>query len=65
MQTFIFTLVFFLAFIALMAVGLFFKRKPITGSCGGIGGLKGVDRACDCKDPCAKAINERDNSKIM
>ena len=42
-----------LTMIALMAVGVMFKRKPITGSCGGLGNV-GVDKACDCDNPCDK-----------
>ncbi len=44
-----------LIFIALMAVGVMFKRKPIAGSCGGLANV-GIEKACDCDKPCAKRI---------
>lgn len=65
MQIFIFTLLLFFTFVVLMAVGLFFKRKPISGSCGGLGNLKGIDKVCDCENPCDKAMNVKNNTKIM
>ncbi|MDX1524646.1 MULTISPECIES: (Na+)-NQR maturation NqrM [Idiomarina] len=34
-----------------MSVGFIAQRKTISGSCGGISAL-GMDKACDCKDPC-------------
>lgn len=34
-----------------MAVGVMCGRKPIAGSCGGLGAV-GVERACGCKDVC-------------
>lgn len=36
-----------------MAVGYIFQRKKIKGSCGGISDL-GLDKACDCEEPCDK-----------
>ncbi len=41
--------------IALMAVGVMFKRSPISGSCGGLGNI-GVEKACDCDKPCEKRL---------
>ena len=46
MATFIFTFIFFLLVVAAMAVGVIFGKKPIAGSCGGMGAL-GLDTACD------------------
>ncbi|AWB68012.1 Na(+)-translocating NADH-quinone reductase subunit E [Saccharobesus litoralis] len=49
----IFLLVFamFLLVVLAMAVGYIFQKKTISGSCGGLGSL-GIDKACDCDDPC-------------
>ncbi|MBO1518465.1 MAG: (Na+)-NQR maturation NqrM [Oceanisphaera sp.] len=41
-----FALVFFA-----MAIGYIVQRKTIAGSCGGLGSV-GIDKACDCDDPC-------------
>ena len=41
-----------------MAVGYIFQNKSLAGSCGGLATM-GIDKACDCDDPCAKRI-ERD-----
>lgn len=34
-----------------MSVGYIVQRKSLSGSCGGISSL-GMEKACDCKDPC-------------
>lgn len=34
-----------------MAIGYIFQKKSIAGSCGGLGAL-GVEKACDCPEPC-------------
>ena len=34
-----------------MGVGYIFQKKTISGSCGGLGAL-GVEKACDCPEPC-------------
>ncbi|WP_116473757.1 (Na+)-NQR maturation NqrM [Zobellella maritima] len=34
-----------------MAIGYIVQRKSISGSCGGLGSI-GVEKACDCPDPC-------------
>jgi len=53
MMIFVYTFAaFFIVFVA-MAVGYIFQRKTIAGSCGGLGAI-GVDKACDCDDPCDK-----------
>jgi len=36
-----------------MAVGVLFGRKPIAGSCGGLGAM-GQDCEFGCKKPCSK-----------
>ncbi|KFZ31447.1 hypothetical protein IDSA_01655 [Pseudidiomarina salinarum] len=41
----------FLIVVLAMSVGVIFQNKEISGSCGGIANL-GMDKACDCDDPC-------------
>ncbi len=55
MITFVVIFGMFLAMIALMAVGVMMKRKPISGSCGGLGNV-GIEKACDCDKPCDKRL---------
>ncbi|WP_100644454.1 (Na+)-NQR maturation NqrM [Alteromonas facilis] len=64
MSTFVLAFVFFLAMVAAMAVGYMVQRKTISGSCGGLGAL-GVDKACDCPEPCdrKKARMEREEAR--
>ncbi|USD36831.1 MULTISPECIES: (Na+)-NQR maturation NqrM [Ferrimonas] len=68
MNTFIATFVIMLGVVAIMAVGYVFKRKTISGSCGGLGGV-GVDKACDCPEPCdkrkAKMAQESRRQQLM
>lgn len=45
----------FVSMIGLMAVGVMFKRKPIAGSCGGLGDV-GIEKSCDCDNPCEKRL---------
>lgn len=48
MQTFFLTLVILLIFVAAMSVGVLMGRKPLKGSCGGVGAaLKEDDYVCD------------------
>ncbi|QLE86411.1 MULTISPECIES: (Na+)-NQR maturation NqrM [Shewanella] len=53
MSTFIAAFVVLLLFFVLMSIGYIVKRKAVAGSCGGLGAL-GIDKACDCDDPCDK-----------
>ena len=53
MQTFLLVLALFLIVVLIMAVGYIVQRKTISGSCGGISSL-GMEKACDCDDPCDK-----------
>ncbi|MDB2387099.1 (Na+)-NQR maturation NqrM [Shewanella sp.] len=53
MSTFIAAFVVLLAFFFLMSIGYLIKKKEVAGSCGGLGAL-GIDKACDCDDPCDK-----------
>lgn len=61
MSTFILAFVFFLIVVAAMAIGYIVQQKTIGGSCGGLGAL-GIDKACDCPEPCdrKKARQERE-----
>jgi hypothetical protein len=49
--------------VAIMAVGVMMGRRPITGSCGGIGRVNGEDGECAiCGDDpakCEAAINDK------
>ena len=58
MAIFLITLGFFLAVVSAMAVGYIFQKKTLAGSCGGLASM-GIDKACDCDDPCEKRL-ERD-----
>ncbi|MDR1227723.1 MAG: (Na+)-NQR maturation NqrM [Azoarcus sp.] len=53
MNTFIVTLLVILAVVAIMAIGVIFGRRPITGSCGGLA-LLGLE--CDCENPCPRKL---------
>lgn len=53
MSTFIAAFVLFLLVFAAMSIGYIIKRKAISGSCGGLASV-GVDKVCDCPDPCDK-----------
>ncbi len=53
----------FLFLVAIMAIGVMMGRRPISGSCGGIGRVNGEDSECAIcgGDPikCETAINEK------
>ncbi|MCH1414661.1 MAG: (Na+)-NQR maturation NqrM [Glaciecola sp.] len=53
MQVFFLTLGLLLLVFVAMSVGYVFQKKSLAGSCGGLGTL-GIDKACDCDDPCDK-----------
>ncbi|MEX2476054.1 (Na+)-NQR maturation NqrM [Marinobacter sp.] len=46
MGTFLLVLLIVSVLVAAMAVGVIFGRKPISGTCGGIGAL-GISQSCD------------------
>jgi len=48
---FIATFVVFLLVILAMAIGYIVNQKTIGGSCGGLASV-GIDKECDCPDPC-------------
>lgn len=55
MGIFLITLCFFLIIAAAMAVGYIFQNKTLAGSCGGMASM-GIEKACDCDNPCEKRI---------
>lgn len=63
MQTFFLTLVILLIFVAAMSVGVLMGRKPLKGSCGGVGAaLKEDDYVCDlCGGDPNKCEEEQQN----
>lgn len=64
MSTFILAFIFFLVVVIAMSVGYIFQKKSIAGSCGGLGAL-GIDKACDCPEPCdrKKMRLEKENAR--
>lgn len=55
MSTFILALIVFAVVIAAMAIGVLFGRKPIAGSCGGLGAV-GLECEGGCENPCPKRL---------
>lgn len=53
MSTFLLTFVILLLVVVGMAVGFLVQRKTLAGSCGGLGAM-GIEKACDCDNPCEK-----------
>jgi hypothetical protein len=64
LSTFILAFIFFLVVVIAMSVGYIFQKKSIAGSCGGLGAL-GIDKACDCPEPCdrKKMRLEKENAR--
>ena len=46
MGTFLLVLFIVIVLVAAMSIGVMFGRKPISGTCGGIGAL-GISQSCD------------------
>jgi uncharacterized protein len=63
MVLFLITLGFFLVVVLAMAVGYIFQRKTIAGSCGGLGSV-GIEKACDCDNPCDKRLERERKAAI-
>lgn len=63
MTTVILSIVIFAVVVAGMAIGVFFGRKPMKGSCGGMSAL-GMDTACDiCGGDANKCEEEQQRQK--
>lgn len=54
---FLATFTVFLLVVAGMAIGYIFDKKTIRGSCGGLASI-GIDKECDCPDPCDKRLEK-------
>lgn len=63
MQIFLLTLVMLLVVFAAMSIGYLVKKKSIAGSCGGLGAL-GIDKACNCDNPCDKRLERERQARI-
>ncbi|WP_448569693.1 (Na+)-NQR maturation NqrM [Thalassotalea ganghwensis] len=55
MTLFLITLGFFVVVTIAMAIGYIIQKKSLAGSCGGLGSL-GIDKACNCDNPCEKRL---------
>ncbi|PCI85543.1 MAG: hypothetical protein COB24_12575 [Hyphomicrobiales bacterium] len=49
MATFIISFILLLLVVGGMALGVIFKNKPITGSCGGLNAISDADHCLVCK----------------
>lgn len=61
MTIFFVTLGFFLVVVLGMAVGYIFQKKSLAGSCGGLSSI-GIDKACDCDNPCDKRLEREEKA---
>ena len=55
MKIFLLTLALLLIVFVAMAIGYIVKKKTLAGSCGGLGAL-GIEKACNCDNPCDKRL---------
>jgi hypothetical protein len=63
MIIFLYTFAAFLIVVVAMAIGYIVQKKTIAGSCGGLGAI-GVDKACDCDNPCDKRQQRMEQEQI-
>jgi hypothetical protein len=60
-MSFVLVFIAMLAIVAAMSVGVMFGRRPIQGSCGGLGQL-GIDAECEiCGGSPARCAETRDS----
>lgn len=67
MAIFLITFTVMLLVVLGMSVGVIVSGKTIKGSCGGLNTIDGIDRVCDCEDPCEtkqKALANKDEAVI-
>ncbi|EDY86244.1 conserved hypothetical protein [gamma proteobacterium HTCC5015] len=38
--------------VAAMSIGVLLGGSRVKGSCGGVGNIPGLDKQCDCDNPC-------------
>ena len=63
MGTFLLVLFIVVLLVAAMSIGVILGRKPISGTCGGIGAL-GISQSCDiCGGNTQKCEEEREGQK--
>lgn len=62
MEVFILTFVLLLIVVGAMAIGYIVQRKTIAGSCGGLDAL-GIEKACDCDNPCERRLERMRKEK--
>ena len=46
-----------------MAIGMIMQKKSMASSCGGPGSV-GIDKACDCDDPCDKRKKRMEKEQV-
>lgn len=63
MTTFLITFAAFFIVMVAMSVGYIFQNKTIAGSCGGLGAV-GIEKACNCDNPCDKRKKRMEQEKI-
>ncbi|MEI6893157.1 MAG: (Na+)-NQR maturation NqrM [Colwellia sp.] len=63
MMIFFITFGFFLVVGAAMAVGYIFQSRSLAGSCGGLASV-GIDKECNCDNPCEKRQEREKKSAI-
>lgn len=55
MKIFLVTFVVMLAAVGAMAIGVILNGRRITGTCGGLNNIKGLEETCEiCSTPCEK-----------